>query len=211
MLRYDDVEQLVADMFHTLEADEDVVSVIADKDLVLEILQEMLTYEDTTVDYCNIDSFDYDKEYFISLSYDDDDECWYICVDSAYNENKEKYNGMGGYVLFHENVNSKALTDMQNNEMSFLTGHDWFVIGEDDSFESDDEDEDVADGETDVAENKDVSTKPATDNKAIYKINNKEVDKEIYDKVSSELDLLFYDTFKDIFNEFRPRSLRFFW
>lgn len=211
MLIYDDVEQLVSDMFRTIEVDEDVISVVADKNLVLEIMQEMHTYENVNIYCCNIDDFAYDrdKEYFISLYYDDDDECWYVCVGQAYNIYNNKYVGMGGYVLFHEDVNSKALIDMQNNKMSFLTGHDWFVIGEDDSFKSCDED--VTDENTNVVENENKSVKPATSSKYIYRVNDKEVDKETYDKVSSELDLLLYDAFKDIINEFIPRRLRFFW
>lgn len=208
MLIYDDVEQLVADMFHTLEVDEDVISVIADKELISQIMQEMLIYEDVAIDYCNIDAFTYDKEYFISLHYDDDDEYWYICVDQIYNYNKEKYNSMGGYVLFHEDVNSKALVDIQNNEMSFLTGHDLFVIGEDDSFKSD-ENEDTED-KIGVDTKEDISAKPRTLNKTIYKIDDKEVDKETYDKTSSELALLIYDVFEDIFNDFDTIGFRFF-
>lgn len=140
MRNYEDVGHLVADMFNMVNVDEPV-SVIADKDVVVEIMQEMLTYENTTIDYCNIDILDYDKEYVISLCYDNDDEKYYIVVDRAYNYDTEKYNRIGGYVLLHEEANSKALIDMQNYEEIFLTGHDWFIIGEDDSFEIDEEEE----------------------------------------------------------------------
>lgn len=212
MLIYDDVEQLVADMFQTIEADEDVISVVADKDLVLEILQEMLTYEDVTVDYCNIDDFTYDneKEYFISLHYDEDNEYWHICVEHAYNDDRDKYIGMGGYVLFHEDVNSKALIDIQNNEMSFLTGHDWFVIGEDDSFESDD----VENEETGVDEKENKSENYVTVNKIIYKVNDKEVDKETYDKAFDNIKGLRLNSIHDIlcgYNKFLDEINAYWW
>lgn len=211
MLIYDNVEQLVADMFHTVEVDEDVISVIADKDLVLNIMQEMRTYENVNIYCCNIDDFAYDKdkEYFISLYYDDDNECWYVCVDQAYNIYNNKYVGMGGYVLLHEDVNSKALVDIQNNEMSFLTGHDFFVINEDDSFVTDEED--VNNEEVGVSEKEDVVSNPVSYSKSVFRINGKEVDKETYDRESTEFNLLLYDIFKNTINEFKPMHLRFFW
>ena len=214
MLIYDNVEQLVSDIFHTLEVDEDVVSVVADKELVSSIMQETLTYKNVSIDYCNIDSFAYDREYFISLSYDDDDECWYICVDPAYNGNKEKYNDMGGYVLFHEDVNSKALIDIQNNEMSFLTGHDWFVIGEDDSFETDDEEyddveQDVTNEEADVAEKEDVTSKSVSCSKSIFTVNGKKVDQQTYNKVLDEFDNMYLYTFSKMLNPNRVRIIDF--
>lgn len=209
MLKYNGIEQLVSDMFHTVEIDEDIVSVIANKDLVIEIMQEMLTYDNVKIDRLNIDSFVYDKEYFISLYYDDDDECWYICADQSYIYDTGKYVAMGGYILFHEDVNSKALVDIQNNEMSFLTGHDFFVIGEDDSFETDDED--VSDEEAELSEKEDVVSNQVSYSKSVFRINGKEVDKETYDKESTEFDLLLYDIFKNTINEFKPMHLRFFW
>lgn len=212
MLRYDNVEQLVSDMFHTLEADDDMVSVVADKDLTVEIMQELFTYENIVLEYCDITvKEDYDREYFCSLSYDYDTEGYYFCIEPAYNDEKGKYLGTNGYILFHEDVNSKALTDMQNNEMSFLTGHDWFVIGEDDSFESGDGD--VTDKETDVAAKENASVKPNTTNKAVYRVNGKEVDKETYDKAFDKIEGLYLDSIRDMllgYNKFLD-EINTFW
>ena len=197
MLIYDDVEQLVADMFHTVEANEDIISVIADKDLVIEIMRELLTYN-TVIDFCDIDSFDYNSEYRVYLKYDDEDENYqHIGVDQIYNKDTGRYLGLSGYLLLHEDINSKALIDIQNNEMSFLTGHDWFVIGEDDSFEADDENS-MTDENTGVAEKKSHFVEnPTVNNSVNYYVNGKKVNKEVYDKASSEFDRLYHDTFDD--------------
>lgn len=202
MLRYDNVEQLVTDMFHTVEVDEDIVSVVADKDLTVEIMQELFTYENIYLEYCDIIvKEDYDREYFCSLSYDYDTEGYYFCIEPAYNSEKGKYLEMNGYVLFHEDVNSKALTDIQNNEMSFLTGHDFFVIGDDDSFESDDNEEDAIDEETDIAAKENDEPKPVSHNKSVYRVNGVETDKETYEKFSKRFDSMFRDAFNDAFRD----------
>ena len=212
MLIYDNVEQLVADMFHTLEVDEDIVSVIADKDLTVEIMQELFTYENINLEYCDITvKENYNREYFCSLSYDYDTEGYYFCIEPAYNGEKGKYLGINGYVLFHEDVNSKALIDMQNNEMSFLTGHDWFVIGEDDSFEADDDEdgEDFTDEEVDVTENKDTVSKPVSCSECIFKVNGKEVDQETYNKALDEFDSMYIDSFSRMLNRNRIQIMEF--
>ena len=206
-LIFEDVEELVSHMFDKVEVDESVTAVV-NKDVVVEIMNEFLTYEDVVLEECNIE-LGYNREYFIVL--DQGDNYWSIGVYPAYDYENNKYYGMDGYVLFHEDINSKALVDMQNNSLFHMSSHDWFVIGEDDSFENDDDEEDTTDEETCVAENENKSVKPATSSKYIYRVNDKEVNKETYDKISSELDLLLYDAFKDIINEFRPRRLRFFW
>lgn len=193
MRKYDDIEELVSDMFDIVDVDEPV-SVIADKDFVVAVMQEMLTYEDTIIEYCDIDILGYDREYFICLRYDNDDECYYICIDRIYDYNSEKYIGTCGYVLFHEDANSKALIDMQNNEMSFLTGHDWFVIGEDDSFEADDED--AIDEKAGVAAKENDEPKPFSHNKYVYRVNGVETDKETYEKFSKIFDSMFRDAFQ---------------
>ena len=51
-------------------------------------------------------------------------------VEDIYDYEKDKYMATDGYVLFHEDVNSKALIDMENNKYADIT-HDWFTIGED--------------------------------------------------------------------------------
>lgn len=137
MLNFENIEDLVDYMFEKLDGDEPV-SIVASKELSVSIIQELLEYNNVILKYANVDDYEYDKEYIVTLHDDCDSDFWDIAIEPIYNYEKEMYFGTDGYVLFHEDVNSKAMLDMQNNENIELSGHDWFTIGED---ESDDVDE----------------------------------------------------------------------
>lgn len=134
MQNFEDIEELVSHMFEKLDGDEPV-SVVADKDLAVNIMSELLTYDNVILSFANVDTYDYDKEYLVSL-YDTDTDYWYVSIDQIYDDEKERYFSVGGYVLFHEDVNSKALIDMQNNKNIELSGYDWFTIGEEENAET---------------------------------------------------------------------------
>lgn len=130
MQNFENIKDLVAYMFDKLDGEEPV-SVIANKDLTVSIMKELLDYDDIILDICDIDSFEYDSEYLVSLRDEIDTDYYHVSVEQIYNYEKEKYFGTDGYVLFHEDVNSKALIDMQKNENVELSGYDWFTIGDD--------------------------------------------------------------------------------
>lgn len=201
MLHFDDIEELVAHIFDKLDIDEPVTTV-TDKDLAVEIMNELLSYEDVVLDVAKIyNDYQYNKEYFVMLL-DKEDDYWHIVVEPAYDCDKQKYLGVDGYVLLHEDANSKALIDMQNNELLTPSDHEWFVIGEDDSFDSDDEDVDSTySEETDIKEQNNI---PSThyNRKIVYKVNGEEVDKETYEKTSREIDKLYYGGIRDILDSF---------
>lgn len=132
MLNFDNIEDLVVNMFEKL-GDDESVSVVADKDLALSVVNELLDYNDVILKYVNIDDYEYDKEYIVTLHDDANSDSWDIAIEPIFNYEKEVYFGTDGFVLFHEDVNSKTMIDMQNNENIELSGHDWFTIGEDDS------------------------------------------------------------------------------
>lgn len=206
MKNYDDIEELVLDMFDIVDIHEPV-TVIADKDLSVDIMQELLTYENVILDIASIDSYEYNKEYRTTLALSADDGYWHIIIDQAYNDFENKYFGIGGYILFHEDVNSRIIIDMQNNEYITMSGHDLFVIGEYDSFELDENDEDNEEEDTDneetgVTEKDNLSNIPYTNRKMIYKINGREVNKETYEKASREIDKIYYDGIRDILDSF---------
>ena len=159
MLNFDNIEDLVFYMFVNLDSEDNIVSVIADKEMIIEIMHQLLSFEDVFLNSCLIDyNADYDKEYIISLSYNEISDNWYVNIEKSYLSDKGKYISSGGYVLFHEDVNSKAMIDMQNNEFMPLGEHDLFVIGEED-FESKVHD---------------------------YMVNGKHVDKKTFDKYVSK-------------------------
>lgn len=154
MQNFEDIEELVSHMFEKLDGDEPI-SVVADKDLAVDIMLELLTYDNVILNFANVDTYDYDKEYLVSLYDDTDTDYWYVSIEQIYNYEKEKYFGTDGYVLFHEDVNSKALVDMQNNENIELSGYDWFTIGEDDGIETEDDSLAVNDKNVSVDEDND--------------------------------------------------------
>lgn len=138
MINFENIEELVDYMFDNCE--EQIVSVVANKDIVIDILKELLCYDNTEVDVCELESDEeYNREYTVVLCKDQDTNKWTFGVEKAYLENKNKYMSTGDYVLFHEDVNSKALIDAQNNEYMPINKHEWFTIGEEE-LEDDDED-----------------------------------------------------------------------
>lgn len=148
MLNFENIEDLVSHMFERLDGDEPV-SVVANKELSVAIIQELLEYKNVILKYANVDDYEYDKEYIVTLHDDCDSDSWDIAIEPIYNYEKEMYFGTDGYVLFHEDVNSKAMLDMQNNENIELSGHDWFTVGEEELEDTEDDNEE-ADLEDDV-------------------------------------------------------------
>lgn len=227
MQSFKDIEELVSYMFDKLNGDE-CVSVVADKDLTVAIVQELLAYKNVILDFADIDIYIYDKEYLVSLYGDTDTDYWHVSIEQIYNYEKEKYLGTDRYVLFHEDVNSKALVDMKENENIKLSGYDWFVIGEDDGTDNEESEELEPDINNLTVNGKHVSVdeynkfvskfapdkviktndKPSatsTISKESYRVNGKEVDKETYKK-----ELAKFEQFQDRYlDNIRDMLLRY--
>ena len=129
MLNFEDVEDIVGYMIDEVE-EEHPVSVVADRDMILDIMRKMFEYKGISIDICSIEPIEeYDKEYALTLFMDCCDDSLSFSVENIYNSEKDMYFAVDGHVLFHEDVNSKALIDMENNKYVDIT-HDWFTIGE---------------------------------------------------------------------------------
>jgi len=139
MLNFKDNNDLLEYIFDKRD-NNTIVSVVADKKLTVEIMKELLTYDDVILDFCQIDGFEYDKEYLISLCDEDNTGSYHICIEQMFNYETNKYCGTDGYVLFYEGVNSKAQIDVVNNEFSDISGYDWFKFDEEDNETDDDQD-----------------------------------------------------------------------
>lgn len=198
MKNFTDVEELVSYMYDTV-TDEYPVTAIVCKDMAIDIMQEFLLYDNTNLVSVELGKYGYAKEYQVVLEYDADDETYDFYINYAYDYEAKQYYGMDGVVLFHEDVNSKALVDMQSNKSVKMTEHDWFT------FDTDvvtDEDDDVSDKEdTALTENKDSENK--------YFLNGKPVTKEEYAKAYDSVQevckkaVLGYCEFMDEMNEWR--------
>ena len=131
MLNFENIEDLVSHMFANLDNENNLASIITNKSMTTDIMVELLNYKNVILNSCDIDyEEEYDREYIVSLFNDVESDNWYVNVEKSYLPEKEKYVATEGYVLFHEDVNSKAMVDMQNNEYMSLGEHDWFTIGE---------------------------------------------------------------------------------
>lgn len=138
MLNFKNIEDLVSHMFDNLDNEDNLVSVIANKKMVTNIMVELLNYKNVILESCELDyDEEYDREYIVSLFDDVESDNWHVNVEKCYLTQKDKYVSTDGYILFHEDVNSKAMVDMQNNEYMPLGEHDWFAIGKEESENTD--------------------------------------------------------------------------
>lgn len=134
MLKFENELDLATYMYEKIfDIEEEIVSVVADKELIIRLMTELLCNKDTVLDVCEINSYDYDREYLTSLWRDEEDNLYHLSVTQTYNYEQGIYFSTDGYILFHEDVNSKAQIDMQNNPFTEISEIDWFIIGEDNS------------------------------------------------------------------------------
>lgn len=209
MLNFENIEDLVSHMFANLGNKNNLVSVIANKQMITDIMVELLNYKNVILNSCDIDyEEEYDREYIVSLFDDAESDNWYVNVGKSYLPEKEKYVATEGYVLFHEDVNSKAMVDMQNSKIFPLDDHDWFTVGE---TEFDDADAD-ADGNNKDIDLDDVSDKDESTDSG-YSITVKVgLDTNEAEKIIRDMRKNFQRELYDMFGiSYRPLPLRFFW
>lgn len=216
MLNFENIEDLVSHMFTNLDNENNLVSVIANKHLTTAIMVELLNYKNVFLDSCEIDyEEEYDKEYIISLFDDMESDSWYVNIEKCYLPEKEKYISTEGYVLFHEDVNSKALIDMQNNEYMPLGDHDWFTVGNE-ALENTDEnnskekpvlDDDDADPEDEFTDSEySVTVKVGLDTGEAERMI-RDMRKNFLREFSDMFDMLY----RPYLYEYRPQPIRLFW
>lgn len=209
MLNFENIEDLVSHMFANLDNENNLVSVIANKQMTIDIMVELLNYKNVILNSCDIDdNNDYSREYRISLYDNVDSDYWYVNVEKDYLADTGYYLGADGHVLFHENVNSKAMIDMQNNEHMPLETYDWFTVGEE-NLENADKDGDDRNGE-------ETELDEETDNKSTdsrYSITVKVgLDTNEAEKMIRDMRKNFQKELSDMFGiPYRPLPLRFFW
>ena len=133
MIAFSDIDCLCEYIIDT--AEKEVVNMIAHREIVLETLRCIEYSCDIEIGCLDIDFIDdYDKEYTLCAYYGDSSDLLNVSVEKSFDEAKNCYLGMDGYILIHEETNSKALRDILDNHNSEISDYDWFVIGEDDAF-----------------------------------------------------------------------------
>ena len=117
-------------------AEKEVVNMIAHRGIILETLRCIEHSYNIKIGCIDIDFVnDYDKEYTLCTYYDDDSDLLNVSIEKLFDEEKNCYLGVDGYVLIHENANSRVLRDILDNHNSEVSDYDWFAIGEDDAEE----------------------------------------------------------------------------
>lgn len=202
-LYFDDFEDLacdIADKFDELNKEEfEDVSVIAKPDEVKEIFKELvyIGYDICNITYERIDWDGYDDEYILSMNHDG------IWLEKFKRENGY-YEDESTITYILDNCSSKVIPYCKGKTVYEVT------VGID-------EDECSCD-ECECACKKDEKPTTTTSAKSTYKINNKEVSKEEFDKKYEEFEemyldnirdmLLGYCSFMDEMNEWRSRLFR---
>ena len=207
MLNFENIEDLVSHMFANLDNENNLASIITNKSMTTDIMVELLNYKNVILNSCDIDYEEkYDREYIVSLFDDVESDNWYVNVGKSYLPEKEKYVATEGYVLFHEDVNSKAMVDMQNSKIFPLDDHDWFTVGETE-FDYADEDGNNKDIDLDDVSDKDESTDSGYSITVKVGLYTNEAEKMIRDMRKN-----FHKELSDMFGiPYRPLQLRFFW
>ncbi len=207
MLNFENIENLVSHMFDNLDNEDNLVSVIANKKMVTDIMVELLNYKNVILESCELDyDEEYDREYIVSLFDDVESDNWHVNVEKCYLSQKDKYVSTDGYILFHEDVNSKAMVDMQNNEYMSLGEHDWFTIGEEKL-------ENINEDNNDVETNLDGTDPEDELDDSGYSITVKVgLDTDEAEKIIRDMRKNFQRELSDMFGiSYRPLPLRFFW
>ena len=207
MLNFENIENLVSHMFDNLDNEDNLVSVIANKKMVTDIMVELLNYKNVILESCELDyDEEYDREYIVSLFDDVESDNWHVNVEKCYLAQKDKYVSTDGYILFHEDVNSKAMVDMQNNEYMPLGEHDWFTIGNEEL-------EDINEDDNDVETNLDGTDPEDELDDSGYSITVKVgLDTGDAEKIIRDMRKNFQRELSDMFGiSYCPLPLRFFW
>ena len=214
MLNFENIEDLVSHMFANLDNENNLVSVITNKSMTTDIMVELLNYKNAILNSCDIDyEEEYDREYIVSLFDDAESDNWYVNVEKSYLPEKEKYVATEGYVLFHEDVNSKAMVDMQNNEYMSLGEHDWFTIGEEKLENINEDNNDVEtnlDG-TDPEDELDDSGYSITVKVGLDTGEAEKIIRDMRKNFQRELPDMFDMLYRPYLYEYRPQPIRFFW
>ena len=196
---YEDFACAVADTYDALDYDdEEDIAIIAKYEEARQIIKELLClgYDIHSVEIHDDLWENYDAEYVISL-YDNEVWCEPMLRENEYIEEHAPV------IYLLDNCSSKVIPYCKGKTVYEVT------VGDDDECSCD---------ECECACKKDEKTAATSSKSVTYKINNKEVSKEEFDKKYEEFEemyldnirdmLLSYCEFMDEFNEWRSRMFR---
>ena len=195
-----DLADTITALLGDINDDYPVISVYGKYDVIKDILEDLIMSGISIANEIELQDYEvsnYDKEFVIYLTKNG------VNVEKAWN-NGTYYYGSGNISFVHEDCNSK-LVKYVDSKTIYEFGYD-----EDDECECDD---------CECACKKDEKPTTSTTSKsATYKINNKEVSKEEFDKKYEEFEKMYLDNIRDMLfnycefmdsvNDWRSRLLR---
>lgn len=107
---YFDNEEVLLD--HMIEDFGDTVSLVGDYELIEELFMSLLLDYGYEIDMLEIDRCTYDREYMLQI---DNEKCSFS-VEKAYVKNIDRYITTSGAIYVNDEVNSKCIRDMQDND-----------------------------------------------------------------------------------------------
>ena len=184
-LYFDDFEDLacdIADNFDELNKEKfDDITVIAKPDEVKEIFKELICigYDICNITYERIDWDGYDDEYILSMNHDG------IWIEKFKREDGKYLTDESTITYILDNCSSKVIPCCKGKNVYEVT------VGID-------EDDCDCDDCSECACKKDEKPATASTTKSTYKINNKEVSKEEFDKKYEEFEEMYLDNIRDM-------------
>ena len=203
---FDDFEDLacdIADRFDRLDKEEfEDIAVIAKPNEVKEIFKELVCmgYDICNITYEHIDWDGYDDEYILSMNHDG---IWI-----------EKFKKEDGKYLTDESTITYILDNCSSKVIPYCKGKNVYEV----TVGIDEDDCDCDDCSECACKQDEKPTTSTTSKSATYKINNKEVSKEEFDKKYEEFEEMYLDNIRDMLlsycefmdevNDWRSRLLR---
>ena len=195
-----DLADTITALLGDIDDDYPVISVYGKYDVIKELLEDLIASGVSIANDIELQDYDvahYDKEFVLYLTVNG------INVEKTWNDGTYYY-GSADISFIHEDCNSKLL--------SYVDSKTIYEFGYDE-----DENEDECDC-SECACKKDEKPTTTSSNKSTYKINNKEVSKEEFDKKYEEFEEMYLDNIRDMLlnycefmdsvNDWRSRFLR---
>ena len=202
-----DLADTITALLGDMNDDYHVISVYGKYDVIKDILEDLIASGVSIANEIELQDYDvahYDKEFVLYLTKNG------VNVEKTYDVESDTYlSGSADISFIHEDCNSKLIKYVDSKTI--------YEFG----YDEDECDDDCSCNECECACKKDekpTTTTTTSSAKSIYKINNKEVSKEEFDKKYEEFEekymdnirdmLLSYCEFMDEVNDWRSRFLR---
>lgn len=198
-----DLADTIAALSGDIDDDYPVISVYGKYDVIKDILEDLIASGVSIANEIELQDYDvahYDKEFVLYLTVNG------INVEKTWNDGTYYY-GSADVSFIHEDCNSKLIKYVDSKTI-YEFGYD------DDEYE----DECECDDCYECACKKDEKPSTTSSAKSVYKINNKEVSKEEFDKKYEEFEEMYLDNIRDMLlsycefmdevNEWRSRMFR---